>query len=120
MSTNLKDVEFHSVYQAVSRCATVSWKVRESSQHIELEFEELERDNGEMYAFISKTCKDVVTIEFTCIYNGYLFKNVHTVSTFEDLIWYVTKIFSIDLETIDNISTEMVRTFKNSFNKLLK
>ena len=46
MSTNLKDVEFHSVYQAVSRCATVSWKVRESSQHIELEFEELERDNG--------------------------------------------------------------------------
>ena len=57
------------------------------------------------------------------IYNhdeNYMFKKTYTVDTFEELIAYTDKIFKLDTNTIDSISDEMVKTFKNSFDRLLK
>lgn len=64
-----------------------------------------------------------VEIEFTCVYNhdeNYMFKKTYTVDTFEELIAYTDKIFKLDTNTIDSISDEMVKTFKSSFDKVLK
>lgn len=49
-----------------------------------------------------------------------MFKKFYTVESFEDLIRYVKKIFKFGPDTIDSIYDEMVKTFKNSFDKVLK
>lgn len=75
-----------------------------------------------MYAYISKTSLGA-EIEFTCIFNhdeNYVFKKTYTVDTFEELVAYTEKIFKLDTDTLDSISEEMIKTFKNSFDRLLK
>lgn len=49
-----------------------------------------------------------------------MFKKTYTVDTFEELIAYTDKIFKLGPDKVDSISDEMVKTFKNSFDKLLK
>lgn len=87
------------------------WNVREKI--IEL---------GILYAHISKISLGA-EIEFACVYNrdeGIVFKKFYTVDSFESLIRFVKKIFKFGPDTIDSIYDEMVKTFKNSFDKVLK
>lgn len=98
----------------------VDWDARKCYNSVKIEFVGEEYRTWQMYAYISKTSHGEVEIEFTCIYNNYMFKKIYTVDTFEELIAYTDKIFKLDANTIDSISDEMVKTFKNSFDRLLK
>lgn len=74
--------------------------------------------NAKFYELESK----LAPIGYDC-YNreeGIVFKKFYTVDNFKDLINYVNKIFKLGPDTIDSISDEMVKTFKNSFDRLLK
>lgn len=101
----------------------VDWDARKCYNSVKIEFVGQKYRTWQMYAYISKTSHGEVEIEFTCIYNhdeNYMFKKTYTVDTFEELIAYTDKIFKLDTNTIDSISDEMVKTFKNSFDKVLK
>lgn len=101
----------------------VDWDARKCYNSVKIEFVGEKYRTWQMYAYISKTSHGEVEIEFTCIYNhdeNYMFKKTYTVDTFEELIAYTDKIFKLGPDKVDSISDEMVKTFKNSFDRLLK
>lgn len=118
----LKDMEYYNIWREVSKFATEDWDVRQYRTHVSMECKGENHRAWYMYVHISKISLGA-EIEFACIYNheeGIVFKKFYTVESFEDLIRYAKKIFKFGPDTIDNIYDEMVKTFKNSFDKVLK
>jgi hypothetical protein len=118
----LKEMAYYDIWRAVSKFAPEDWDVRQYSSHVSMECKGENHRTWYMYAHISKINVGA-EIEFACVYNrdeGIVFKKFYTVESFEDLIRYVKKIFKFGPDTIDNIYDEMVKTFKNSFDRLLK
>lgn len=119
----LKDMDFSDIWKELSKFAPEDWYVKECHQSVSIQYEGEKHRTWRMYARISKTNLGDAEIEFTCIYNydeETMFQKFHTVDNFKDLINYVNKIFKLGPDTIDSISDEMVKTFKNSFDRLLK
>lgn len=118
----LKDMEYYNIWREVSKFATEDWDVRQYRTHVSMECKGENHRAWYMYAHISKISLGA-EIEFACVYNleeGIVFKKFYTVESFEDLISFVKKIFKFGPDTIDSIYDEMVKTFKNSFDKVLK
>lgn len=118
----LKDMEYYNIWREVSKFATEDWDVRQYRTHVSMECKGENHRAWYMYAHISKISLGA-EIEFACVYNleeGIVFKKFYTVESFEDLIRFVKKIFKFGPDTIDSIYDEMVKTFKNSFDKVLK
>lgn len=118
----LKDMEYYNIWREVSKFAPEDWDVRQYRTHVSMECKGENHRAWYMYAHISKISLGA-EIEFACVYNrdeGIVFKKFYTVESFEDLIRYVKKIFKFGPDTIDSIYDEMVKTFKNSFDKVLK
>jgi hypothetical protein len=118
----LKDMEYYNIWREVSKFAPEDWDVRQYRTHVSMECKGENHRAWYMYAHISKISLGA-EIEFACVYNheeGIVFKKFYTVESFEDLIRFVKKIFKFGPDTIDNIYDEMVKTFKNSFDKVLK
>lgn len=118
----LKDMEYYNIWREVSKFAPEDWDVRQYRTHVSMECRGENHRAWYMYAHISKISLGA-EIEFACVYNleeGIVFKKFYTVESFEDLIRFVKKIFKFGPDTIDSIYDEMVKTFKNSFDKVLK
>lgn len=118
----LKEMAYYNIWKEVSKFAPEGWDVRQYSSHVSLECKGENRRTWYMYAHISKISLGA-DIEFACVYNrdeGIVFKKFYTVESFESLIRLVKKIFKLGPDTIDSIYDEMVKTFKNSFDKVLK
>lgn len=118
----LKELDYYDIRKEVSKFAPEYWDVRHYCTHVSMECKGENRRAWYMYAHISKTSLGA-EIEFACVYNrdeGIVFKKFYTVESFGDLIRFVKKIFKFGPDTIDSISDEMVKTFKNSFDKVLK
>ena len=118
----LKDMEYYNIWGEVSKFAPEDWDVRQYRTHVSMECKGENHRAWYMYAHISKISLGA-EIEFACVYNrdeGIVFKKFYTVESFEGLIRYAKKIFKFGPDTIDNIYDEMVKTFKNSFDKVLK
>ena len=118
----LKDMEYYDIWKEVSKFAPEDWDVRQYSSHVSMECKGENHRAWYMYAHISKISLGA-EIEFACVYNrdeGIVFKKFYTVESIEGLIRYAKKIFKFGPDTIDNIYDEMVKTFKNSFDKVLK
>ena len=115
----LKDMDSFDMERELSKYTHGDWDIREIYDGVYIEYEDI--DDGKVYVLISEPDSNgEVEIEFTCEYNGYLYEKLRTVDTFGDLIKCVNKIFKIDSSTVEDIANEMVRTFKNGFDKLLK
>ena len=118
----LKDMEYYNIWKEVSKFAPEDWDVRQYRTHVSMECKGENHRAWYMYAHISKISLGA-EIEFACVYNleeGIVFKKFYTVESFEDLIRFVKKIFKFGPDTIDSIYDEMVKTPKNSFDKVLK
>ena len=118
----LKDMEYYNIWREVSKFAPEDWDVRQYRTHVSMECKGENHRAWYMYAHISKISLGA-EIEFACVYNleeRIVFKKFYTVESFEDLIRFVKKIFKFGPDTIDSIYDEMVKTFKNSFDKVLK
>mgnify|MGYP000915679037 FL=1 len=118
----LKDMEYYNIWREVSKFAPEDWDVRQYRTHVSMECKGENHRAWYMYAHISKISLGA-EIEFACVYNrdeGIVFKKFYTVESIEGLIRYAKKIFKFGPDTIDNIYDEMVKTFKNSFDKVLK
>lgn len=114
----LKDMDNYDIWRELF--IPVDWDAHECYNSVKIEFVGEKYRTWQMYAYISKTSYEAVEIEFTCIYENYMFKKTYTVDTFEELVAYTDKIFKLGTDTIDSISDEMIKTFKNSFDRLLK
>ena len=118
----LEDMYYYDIWKEVSKFAPEDWDVRQYSSHVSMECKGENHRAWYMYAHISKISLGA-EIEFACVYNrdeGIVFKKFYTVDSFESLIRFVKKIFKFGPDTIDSIYDEMVKTFKNSFDKVLK
>ena len=118
----LEDMAYYDIRREVSKFAPEDWRVQHCSSYVLMDCKGENRRAWYMYAHISKISLGA-EIEFACVYSrdeGIVFKKFYTVESFEDLIRYVKKIFKFGPDTIDSISDEMIKTFKNSFDKVLK
>lgn len=118
----LKDMGYYNIWREVSKFAPEDWDVRQYRTHVSMECKGENHRAWYMYVHISKISLGA-EIEFACVYNleeGIVFKKFYTVESFEDLIRFVKKIFKFGPDTIDSIYDEMVKSFKNSFDKVLK
>ena len=115
-------MEYYNIWREVSKFAPEDWDVRQYRTHVSMECKGENHRAWYMYAHISKISLGA-EIEFACVYNheeGIVFKKFYTVESFESLIRLVKKIFKLGPDKVDSISDEMIKTFKNSFDKLLK
>lgn len=118
----LNEMAYYDIWKEVSKFAPEDWDVRQYSSHVSMECKGENHRAWYMYAHIFKISLGA-EIEFACVYNrdeGIVFKKFYTVESFADLIRFVKKIFKFGPDTIDSIYDEMVKTFKNSFDKVLK